>query len=147
MGKPTGKSRRPGKSPAERDDERDKRMALERAVGNRIVRSQLRSNRVRIEKRAKSSRRRKRQKLEASGVPAEDLPAPQLPKKIESERVYDEETGQPLSREEALAVVDEFTDTLSGDVKPRVTITTGLHKTTTSFDFCKALLPVIPLSP
>jgi len=104
MGKPTGKPRRKS-SAAALDDERQKRVALERSVGNRIVRSQLRSQRVRIEKRAKSSRRRKRQKLEASGVPAEDLPAPQLPKTIESERVYDEETGQPLSREEALAVV------------------------------------------
>ena len=159
MGKPTskGKGKTSGsstkgasggiKKPQAPGPSREKRVELESRVSNRILRSQLRSARIRSEKREKTQRRRQRQKLEANGnVPAEALAPPKLPKTIESERVYDEETGQPLTKEEALAVVDEFTDVLAGEVKPRVNITTGLKATPTSYDFVKALLPVIPQS-
>ncbi len=158
MGKPSGKGKKAGGSSTKGASggitkqvasgaSRQKHIALESRIANRILRSEVRGTRLRAERKEKTKRRRARQKLEASGqVPAEALPPPKLPKTIESERVYDEETGQPLTKEEALAVVDEFTETLSGQVKPRVTITTGLKATPTSYDFVKALLPVVPQS-
>lgn len=140
--KPTS-SFAPALSIADAAAARERRLALESGVANRIVRAQLKANRRRIEKRERSSRRRKRQKLEAAGD-TDALPAPKLPKTIESERVYDDETGKPLTREEALSIDDEFTKTLSGEVRPRVVVTTCLDPTPTSYDFCRAILPVFP---
>ncbi len=141
MGKPSN----PKKSVGDGGPSRATRIAVEGGIQNKIVRSQLVAKRQRQERKEKSQRRRKRQKLEQSGD-AEDLPAPKLPKTIESERVYDDETGRPLTREEALAITDEFTETLAGEKRPQVTITTGLKATPVSYDFVKALLPVLPRS-
>lgn len=142
--KPSG-SKPTASTTADASAVRERRLAVERGVANRIVRAQLRTTRRRQEKHDKTARRRKRQKLEASGD-AESLPPPQIPKTIESERVYDDETGRPLTREEALLIDDEFTQTLAGNVQPRVVITTGIDATPTSYDFVRALLPVIPSS-
>lgn len=142
MGKPT----KPSKSKGASSDDgslRASRIAMEGSLRNKIVRSQITAKRQRTERKEKSNRRRKRQKLEQAGA-AEDLPPPKVPKTIESERVYDDETGRPLTREEALSITDEFTSTLSGETKPQVTVTTGLKATPVSYDFCRAMLPVLP---
>ena len=113
-------------------------------TGNKIVRANLLKKRRRQEKKEKSEKRRRRhQEAERLG---EDAPPRKEPVTIEQKRVYDEQTGQPLTTEEALAVNDEFTQVLAGDVKPKVAVTTGLKPTNTSFDFVRQLLPVIPKS-
>lgn len=113
-------------------------------TGNKIVRASLLKKRRRQERKEKSEKRRRRQQ-EAERL-GEDAPPRKEPVTIEQKRVYDEETGQPLTREEALAVNDEFTQVLAGEIKPKVVVTTGLKPTNTSFDFVRQLLPVIPKS-
>lgn len=114
------------------------------ATGNKIIRSSLAKKRRKEQQRAKSAARRARHREEeALGAAA---PPRREPVTIEASRVFDIETGRPLTREEALAITDEFTPTLAGDKKPRVVITTGLTPTEVSFDFAKQVLPVFPKS-
>ncbi|CDF39855.1 unnamed protein product [Chondrus crispus] len=114
------------------------------APTNRIVRSTHFKKRRQVLKRQKSAARRARHaEEEALGDAA---PPRREPTTIESSRVFDAETGAPLTREQALAITDEFTPVLAGDVRPRVVITTGLRPSDVSFDFVKALLPVLPKS-
>ncbi|PXF41554.1 Ribosome production factor 1 [Gracilariopsis chorda] len=83
---------------------------------NRIVKSTLRTRRQRQQKKEKAERRRKRQNEEEQlGDAAPEKPQPRT---IESSRIYDDETGQPLTREQALAINDEFTLVLAGEKKP-----------------------------
>lgn len=111
---------------------------------NKIVRSTHFKKRRQTQKRAKSAARRARH-AEEDALGAAAAPRRE-PTTIESARVFDDETGAPLTREEALSITDEFTPVLAGDVNPRVVLTTGLQPTDVTFDFVKALLPVLPKS-
>lgn len=107
---------------------------------NRIVKSTLRTRRQRQQKKEKAERRRKRQNEEEQlGDAAPEKPQPRT---IESSRIYDDETGQPLTREQALAINDEFTLVLAGEKNPSIAITTGLKPTNVSLDFVRQVLPV-----
>lgn len=110
------------------------------SIGNKIVRSSLIQKRRKALKRHKSAVRRAKHREE--DTLGEAAPPRREPVTIESSRVFDEETGQPLTREEALAITDEFTPILAGDVTPRVVITTGLAATEVSFEFVKQVLHV-----
>lgn len=112
------------------------------ASGNKIIRSTLVNKRRREQKRQKSQAHRARHREEQSLGDA--APPRREPVTIESGRVFDEQTGRPLTRDEALAITDEFTPVLAGDVQPRVVITTGLKATEVSFDFVRQVLPVFP---
>lgn len=109
-------------------------------TGNKIVRSTLFKKRTQQKRRAKSAARRARQREEETL--GEAAPPKKQPVTIESARIYDEETGKPLTKEEALAISDEFTPILAGEKMPKVVITTGLEATEVSFDFVKQVLPV-----
>ena len=111
---------------------------------NKIVRSTAFRKRAKQKKALKSEERRRRKREDEQL--GEDAPPRKMPRTIEDAREYDEETGQPLTKEEALAITDEFTDTLAGEKKPGVVFTTGLKATDASFDFIKQMLPVIPKS-
>lgn len=117
------------------------RLRLE-ASGNKIIRSTAINKRRREQKRQKSQARRARHREEQSLGDA--APPRREPVTIESSRIFDDETGRPFTREEALAITDEFTPVLAGDVQPRVVVTTGLVATEVSFEFVKQLLPVFP---
>jgi ribosome production factor 1 len=112
--------------------------------GNRIVRSAMALKRQREKSRDKSARRRKRHRDEdALGDAA---PPRKVPKTIEALRDYDDETGRPVTAEQARAVNDEFSNILAGEVKPNVLITTAVKAGVMSYDFVKAVLPVFPNS-
>lgn len=114
------------------------------ATGNKMIRSALVKKRRHAENRAKSAARRARQRQEEELGSA--APPRREPVTIEGSRVFDDDTGRPLTREEALAITDEFTTVLAGEKKPRVVITTGLNATEVTFDFVKQVLPVFPKS-
>lgn len=114
------------------------------ATGNKIVRASLKKKRRREAARAKSETRRARHREEEQLGNA--APPRRIPITIEAARIFDDETGHPLTREEALAVTDEFTPILAGESRPRVVITTGLKPSELSFDFVRQMLPVLPKS-
>lgn len=109
---------------------------------NKAVRSNSIRKRRRVEKRLKGDQRRLRQRQR------DQLGEAAAPKKepitIESARVYDEETGFPLTQDEIRSVSDEFSPILDGSTKPRVVITTGIKATAASLDFVVDFLPVCP---
>lgn len=110
--------------------------------GNKIIRTSHIQKRRRAEKQERTARRRERQReREQLG---DDAPPKQEPITIESARVYDAETGRPLTGEEIREISDEFSPTLSGEVKPRVVVTTGIKPTEVSLDFVAEWLPVCP---
>lgn len=111
---------------------------------NKAIRSTLHRKQARQKKLERSQARRKRQR-EAEEL-GDAAPPKQKPRTIEDARVFDDETGKPLTRDEALSITDEFTQTLVGDVRPSVVVTTGLTATDVSFDFVRQLLPVLPNS-
>lgn len=112
------------------------------STSNKVVRSTLSKKRLRDTKRAKSEARRKRHREDSELGDA--APPKQEPQTIESCRIFDDETGHPLTREEALAITDEFTPILSGEIAPKVVFTTGLKASNVSFDFIRGVLPVFP---
>lgn len=116
--------------------------SLKEISRNRNVRSREIQKRLRTEKRARSERRRAAQRhAEELG---EDAPPKKEPVTIDSARIFDEETGEPLSCEAAQTINDEFTTVLAGEVKPRVVITTGLRPSDIALDFVAGFLPVCP---
>lgn len=110
--------------------------------GNKIRRSTIINKQRREQKHQKSQARRARHREEQ--LLGDAAPPRREPITIESTRVFDDETGRPLTTKEALAITDEFTAVLAGDVQPRVVITTGLKATEVSFEFIKQVLPVFP---
>lgn len=109
---------------------------------NKIVRNTHVQKRRRAQKLERKERRRQRkQEREELGDAA---PPPQKPITIESARIYDKETGKPLTREEIREITDEFTQTLQGEVMPRVVVTTGIKASSITLDFVKEWLPVCP---
>lgn len=109
---------------------------------NKIVRTTFIKKQRREKKLLRSRQRRERQRQrEELG---DEAPPVKVPRTIESSRVYDEDTGQPLTREQVRAIEDEFTATLNGEVKPKVVITTGVGPTACSLDFIADWLPVCP---
>lgn len=112
------------------------------ASSNKIVRSTHIQKRRRAQKTEKRERRRERKReREELGDAA---PRRQEPTTIESARVYDEETGRPLTREEIRDITDEFTPILQGEVTPRVVVTTGIKPSEMALDFIAEWLPVCP---
>lgn len=111
---------------------------------NKAIRSSLIKKHRKEKKRAKSAARRTRHREEEQL--GEEAPPRREPVTIEASRVFDDQTGKPLTREEALAITDEFTSTLAGEKKPSIVVTTGLNPTEVSFDFVKQVLPVFPKS-
>lgn len=109
---------------------------------NKAVRSKSIRKRRQTENRLKGEQRRQRQRRR------DELGEAAVPKKvpitIESARVYDDETGSPLSQEQIRSISDEFTPVLEGKVNPRVVITTGIKCTAASIDFVVDFLPVCP---
>lgn len=111
---------------------------------NKAIRAAEHRRQKKQVKRERSTARRKRQR-EAEEL-GEEAPAKKIPRTIEGSRVFDEQTGKPLTKEQALAIDDEFTHILTGEIKPKVVVSTGLSATSASFEFVKTLLPVIPKS-
>lgn len=111
---------------------------------NKAIRSSAFRKRARQKKHVRSEARRKRQREESDL--GEAAPPKKVPRTIEAARIFDEQTGKPLTREEALSITDEFTDTLAGNCTPKVVVTTGLKSTDVSFDFVRQILPVVPKS-
>jgi ribosome production factor 1 len=108
------------------------------------VRATLKARRRRVVARDKAARRRRRHQLEhALGA---DAPPRAQPRTIEDSREYDDDTGRPLTAEQARAVRDEFTATLAGERKPNVLLTTAVRPGIPSYDFVRAVLPVLPTS-
>lgn len=111
---------------------------------NSVVRTHTARAERRVAKKAKTQARRKRQRDEEAAVSRGEEPAPRkVPRTIESERVYDDDTGRPLTVEDAAAIDDEFSKVLAGEVRPNVMVTTGPKATPTTFDFIEELLPVV----
>ncbi|CAN8073913.1 unnamed protein product, partial [Agarophyton chilense] len=77
-----------------------------------------------------------------SSSPSSPSPSRPQPLTIERARVFDSETGPPLTSAQARAIVDEFTPVLSARQRPRVVITTALAASEPSFAFVKQILPV-----
>lgn len=112
------------------------------STGNKAVRVSLKKKRRRELARTKSEVRRARHREEEQ---LGDAAAPRRePITIEGSRVFDEQTGQPLTREEALSITDEFTPVLAGDARPKVVLTTGMRPSEVSYNFVKQMLPVLP---
>lgn len=111
---------------------------------NKILRTTNIQKRRRTEKREKSERRRQRQRERREL--GDEAPPKQEPITIETARVFDDETGKPLTSDQIRQVEDEFTPVLQGDITPRVVITTGLKPAAIALDFVAEFLPVCPAS-
>lgn len=109
---------------------------------NKAVRSASIQKRRRTEKRLKGEQRRQRQRQRDEL--GEAAPPKKVPITIESARVYDHETGLPLSQEQIRSICDEFSPILEGKTDPRVVVTTGIKYTAASLDFVVDFLPVCP---
>jgi ribosome production factor 1 len=109
---------------------------------NSVLRTRAHRLEQREKARARSSARRKRHRDEERLGDA--APPRKVPRTIESERVYDDDTGRPVGVEEARGTDDEFAAVLAGDRRPKVMISTAAKAGVTSFDFVREVLPVFP---
>lgn len=109
---------------------------------NKILRNAQIKKQRQAHKLERKERRRQR-KLEREEL-GDAAPPRQEPITVESARIYDEETGKPLTREEIREITDEFTQTLQGEVIPRVVVTTCMKPSEIALDFIKEWLPMCP---